>query len=250
MKRIRFWAYNNGSGSVNKLLEKVNGLMLKHEKSKFVYTPGDIVINWGFSRPLLCPMLNRPERVSVATSKCRTFDKLKGVVPIPEYTTDLAVASGWRKDGHRVLGRDADHGSQGRGITVYDDKNPNLGKHLFYVKYVPKKREFRIHVWLGKVIFVQEKLRVAGARALPEYNAYVRSHEKAWVFAFKHLDQEPVPEVVKSIAIDSVAGLGLDFGACDIGYNEKHGAILYEINTAPGIEETTLEAYVGAINAS
>jgi hypothetical protein len=38
--------------------------------------------------------------------------------------------------------------------------------------------------------------------------------------------------------------LHLDFGAVDVGWNEHHGeATIYEVNTAPGLEGTTLEKY-------
>jgi glutathione synthase/RimK-type ligase-like ATP-grasp enzyme len=38
----------------------------------------------------------------------------------------------------------------------------------------------------------------------------------------------------------------LDFGGVDIGWNQRHGAAVFEVNTAPGIEETSLQAYVEA----
>ncbi len=79
-------------------------------------------------------------------------------------------------------------------------------------------------------------------------NKYIRSHDKGWCFAFKHLVDEPVPAIVRDIAIRSVNALGLDFGGVDMGWNDD-GTCVFEINTAPGLEETSLKAYVEAFQS-
>ena len=57
-----------------------------------------------------------------------------------------------------------------------------------------------------------------------------------------------VPDVCRSLAIDSVAALRLDFGAVDIIWNKRHDRYYtLEVNTAPGLEGTTLERYSNAI---
>jgi D-alanine-D-alanine ligase-like ATP-grasp enzyme len=40
----------------------------------------------------------------------------------------------------------------------------------------------------------------------------------------------------------------LDFGAVDIGWNDDAGACVFEVNTAPGLENSALAAYVEAFN--
>ncbi len=76
---------------------------------------------------------------------------------------------------------------------------------------------------------------------------YIRSHRRGWCFAFNHLADKPLPVGVDQLGLDACAALGLDFGAVDIGWNIKDGATIFEVNTAPGIEETTLEMYIKAI---
>lgn len=252
IKRIRpkfwFWAYNNGSGSANQLIERLNGRLIKHERSKYRQKFADIVINWGSSTaPAHARIgINSPDNVAVAVSKQRTFDKLRASgVTVPDSTRSFEVAREWNKN-FRILGRDADHGRAGNGITVYDKKSPEIKHHQFYVKYWRKQREFRIHVFNGRVIFEQEKLQKDGARESDGYSKYIRSHERGWVFAFKHLHDNPTPPAVRDMAVAAVRALGLSFGACDMGWNEKDGPCVFEVNTAPGIEESCLDAYVAA----
>ena len=45
-------------------------------------------------------------------------------------------------------------------------------------------------------------------------------------------------------ATNAIDAIGLDFGAVDVGYDEKtNTCVVYEINTAPGIEGSTVDWY-------
>lgn len=227
------------SDTVKQLAEGLNGKVLKMEGSKYRRKDGHILINWGSSKPLPNCTLNQPEAVAVAISKLRTFETLLKInIPIPKFTRDKEEAAKWNG---KVVGRDFDNSRGGKGIVIYKDKN-DLGDHLFYSSYFKKKREFRIHVFKDKVIFEQEKLKKNGE----EQDKYIRSHDRGWCFAFKHLRDKPTPDVVKDIAVRSVVSLGLDFGAVDIGWNPDDGACVFEVNTAPGLEESSLEAYINS----
>jgi D-alanine-D-alanine ligase-like ATP-grasp enzyme len=49
-------------------------------------------------------------------------------------------------------------------------------------------------------------------------------------------------------AVRAMAGSGLEFGACDLIWNQKREkAYILEINCAPGLEGTTVEIYRDAI---
>lgn len=245
-KRIRIIPYHKSSMSVWGIVTAIpNAYIVKLKDSKYKYQPGDVVINWGNSHDVLgsIPMLNKPEAVKLATSKMRTYDALKlaGVQTVT-YTRSLAKAQAW---GCRVVGRDLDSGFGGHGITVYGRGEP-LSPHKFYCKYVKKEREFRFHVFNGRVIFVQEKLKKRGAE---NADAYIRSHARGWCFAFHHFAERPVPESLAELAVNACNCLGLDFGAVDLGWSDRSGGTVFEVNTAPGIEETSLAAYVEAISA-
>jgi hypothetical protein len=177
-----------------------------------------------------------------------TYDTMVAAgLPCPMYTKNKELAASWLVKG-KVLGRDLDRGSQGRGITVYR-KGEILGDHRFYVKYLKKEREFRYHVVRGKVVHVAEKMRVGKANRGDNYNALIRSHHNGWVLAFNHLVGNPPPQGGERIASYACGALMLDFGAVDMGWNPNIGFFVLEVNTGPGIEETTLAKYAEAIHA-
>jgi hypothetical protein len=70
----------------------------------------------------------------------------------------------------------------------------NIVDAPLYVKYVPKKREFRVHTFNGN-FYVTEKKRMAVERRPENFNKYIRNHSNGWVFC---REIEPVPEEVIS----------------------------------------------------
>ena len=53
---------------------------------------------------------------------------------------------------------------------------------------------------------------------------------------------------MSKLAVDCVNHIGLDFGAVDIIYNNRDDVCyLLEVNTAPGLQGTTLEKYKDAV---
>lgn len=93
----------------------------------------------------------------------------------------------------------------------------------------------------GKVIqAVQKKKRLGNVQV----DARIRSNNN-WVFA-RILDN-PVPDEVLSVAVDAVDILNLDFGAVDVVYSvKKNKACVLEVNTAPGIDNTSAAIYAKA----
>ncbi len=69
---------------------------------------------------------------------------------------------------------------------------------------------------------------------------WIRTHDRGWVYA----TQGVVPnEEAQTLAVSALGRLGLDFGAVDIAIG-KLGVAVLEVNSAPGLEGTTLEKYV------
>lgn len=55
------------------------------------------------------------------------------------------------------------------------------------------------------------------------------------------------PAQVTEQSLNAIGVIGLDFGAVDVIWNQqKQMAYVLEINTAPGLEGTTLENYIKA----
>lgn len=232
------------SDTVAELKNKLNAKVILQENSKYRKKPGHVLINWGSTQPFKYKFdLNPPENVAIAAHKLETFRVLHAAdVAIPKWTLNPEVAATWED---KIIGRDTATGRGGVGITVYK-AGEQLGKHLFYTSYFRKKREFRIHVFKGEVIFQQEKLK---KRGVENVDKYVRSHDRGWCFAFNHLPDSPVPSEVRDEASKAVEAIGLDFGAVDIGWHHVNGVCVFEVNSAPGLEESSLEAYAKAISA-
>lgn len=237
-----FWPYGP-SDTVAALAWDLKGKVIKREGSKYRRKKGHTIINWGNSHPAPAGIdLNQPAAVATAVSKMRTFRALEAAgVPTVTWTQDQTVAQQWAVE-EKVVGRDIDNGRTAAGITLYR-KGSQIGKHLFYSRYFRKQRELRVHVFCGRVIFEQEKLR---EKSTDDHDPYIRAHGRGWNFAFKHLAERPIPEEVRQAALGAVKALGLDFGGVDLGWNDGR-VVVFEVNTAPGLENSTLQAYVNAI---
>jgi glutathione synthase/RimK-type ligase-like ATP-grasp enzyme len=189
--------------------------------------------------------INNLAALRVASNKLSTFQALKDKdgIRIPEYTTDLAEATGWITEKHTVVCRTVLGGHSGAGI-VLAGVSTELVRAPLYVKYVKKQQEFRVHVAFGGVIDVQEKRQRKDTPEGFKTDFQVRNHHTGWVYCREDINQ---PEGLGDMAVRTVSALGLDFGAVDIIYNVKQ-QLLYvlEVNTAPGLEGTTVERYADA----
>lgn len=244
---MKLYPYNPGSKSAKSLAEALDIKRIKHAGKALKLR--DIVINWGCSswtRSVECEeVLNRPESVARAVNKLQAFKAMQGYASIPEFTEDRTEALEWLAEGFSVVARTKLCGHSGEGIEIAgmkgDYPQKNLVEAPLYVKYIEKKEEYRLHVFRDKVFFVQRKAR---NREVPDdkVNWKVRNHGNGFIFAHKDVD---VPDVAKQEAIAAVAALGLDFGAVDLIWNQKKDKYyVLEVNTAGGLEGTTLEKYV------
>ena len=144
-----------------------------------------------------------------------------------------------------LVARTVLNGHSGEGIVLCGDQDLLVDAPLYTV-YVPKKQEYRVHVFRGEVIDIQRKAR---RRDVPDdqINWKVRNHANGFVFARNGDALGDVPDDVLTQAVAAVSSLGLDFGAADVIFNDSSAlAYVLEVNTAPGLEGTTLENYVWA----
>lgn len=253
MQSVKLYPYKLGSESAKEL---ANVLNVKRVKPDGNYVPkiGHTVINWGnSSNPEWIDtaarrsvrILNKPSAVKVASNKLSALNTLRAAgINVPEYTTSMAVADRWLDDGATVVERHVLNGNSAQGVRIVNLDDPDMPSDIsaapLYTKFIPKSREFRIHVFRGKVIDYVEKKKMSSDRRPENFNKYVCSNELGWVFC--RGDVRDIPEV-RQIAINAVSALGLDFGAVDVVYWEGTPYVL-EVNTAPGIMGTTLNRYV------
>jgi hypothetical protein len=109
-----------------------------------------------------------------------------------------------------------------------------------YTKYIPKKKEYRVHVIDNEVLLIQEKRKRRGQEA----DAKVRSHANGWVFCFNDI---VVPEDLCLVALAAVEAVGHG-GAVDIVWNERVGkCFALEVNSAPGLCPKSASIYAERI---
>lgn len=144
----------------------------------------------------------------------------------------------------QVVCRALTNSSEGRGITICNADDPDMPNVPLYTAYIPKKKEFRIHVWNNEVIDVAEKRR---RRGQDQKEFQVRNTANGYVFCRNDV---VVPDDACPLALAAVAALGRTYGAVDIIYNEKQNkCFVLEVNSRPGMQGTTVKKYADAIVA-
>lgn len=217
------------------------------ERGKFNPKPRNIVVNWGCSSAPArfdgANILNRIDVVKVASNKLSTFEVLAGNpnVRIPEWTTEYDSALEMTNDSV-VVCRTKLNGHSGAGIVLAAREEDVVQNCPLYTRYVKKASEFRVHVAFGSVIDVQIKRQRTEFNG--EVNYAIRNHDNGWVYCRENIEE---PTELRDMAVAAINALGLDFGAVDIIYNKHYNkCFVLEVNTAPGLEGTTVEKYVTA----
>ena len=239
------YPYKLGSSSAKNLAVGLQTKQVRQDGT-YVYKPDHYVINWGNSK---IPKWDReevvwanpPEAVRVAQNKLLTFQQFsEWGISHPWWTTDakeLDFSSG------TYLARTILGGHSGAGILVLSSGSDIVHAPL-YVKYVKKMKEYRVHVVNDKVIDFQEKRKANGWQENPNYSSLVRNKHTGWVYC---RSDTTLDDRCAEIAKEAIKCLQLDFGAVDIIWNEKTDRYyVLEVNTAPGIEGTTLSSYISA----
>lgn len=200
------------------------------------------IINWGSSVEFDAKrLINPPSMVEIASDKLATFCMLQmeEFKDMPEWHVKKERALKWINEGHTVYCRTLLNSKEGRGIVIATKPEEVVDAPLYTKRFV-NGREYRVHVAFGEAIQVVQKKKRVGA----DVNPQIRSNN-GWVFA-RNLDH-PVPACVVNAAIKAVNLLGLDFGAVDVVYSVKNDkACVLEVNTAPGIDQTSATIYAKA----
>jgi glutathione synthase/RimK-type ligase-like ATP-grasp enzyme len=254
IKRIAIVPYNIGSMSAKLLAEglhKATGLpVLRVRKDSVRYQPRytDYIINWGCSEQWPFITFNKKDGNKLAVNKLQFFQAIQKynetakdkTVNIPEWTTSKETAAAWAKDGHTVVGRKLLNSNSGKGIVLYEG-NDTVQYCPLYTKYKKKQHEFRVHVFKGEVIDVVQKKKRKG---LGDVHSKIRSHGNGWVFCRENIVE---PNGLRDQAVRAVGACALPFGAVDVIWNaHENKCYVLEVNSAPGIEGTSLNRYLTA----
>jgi len=242
--------YNSASESAKKLSEALGAKRIKREGSRYKHKPGDTIINWGCSEidnpeVLKGRILNQPDQVATASNKKLFFERYPGnrgfAVPA---TTAIEVASLWSLQGFTVVVRHKVTGHSGEGIEIVEPGGL-MPWALLYTKYQKKTDEYRVHFVNNRVIKFARKGRKMDVPD-EEVNWQVRNLEGGFIYALAKL--EDMPEPVSDACANFIYNTKLHFGAIDVLYHRpSDAAYILEVNTAPGLSGSTIEAYAEAL---
>uniref|UniRef100_A0AAU6W011 ATP-grasp enzyme n=3 Tax=unclassified bacterial viruses TaxID=12333 RepID=A0AAU6W011_9VIRU len=258
--RILTNAASNGAGELKAALTAlgVNVTTVRNDRPQGRLSNARRTLKWGsFTRTLEVAnedsiINNHAGQSSLNKKRCFELLRERGV-PIPEFTTERAVAEDWiRAGGFRVYERHSLTGSAGEGIVVAN----NLGDlsatvpPLYTQGIKGKRREYRIHVFNMDGVqryFVQQKKRRAGFQEQENYTSEVRNLESGWIFANQDITQPR--QVTLDAAVAACKALKLNFGAVDLIEQEKAngGSFVLEVNTAPGLQGATVNFYASSL---
>ena len=239
MSRVRINPY--GTSKSARLLSRYLGIKrLKLRNSKFRGRGVDVIINWGTGKGNVgnARQINKLEKVQLASNKLRTLEALQASgVPTPRFDTckdNLALLD-------TLVCRTTLHGHSGRGIIVGTAEELPSNAPL-YTQYINKVAEYRAIVVGNKVVDFKKKKRKRDYDG--DYGEHIWNHSSGYIFARNDF---VAPPTAGSIAIDAINALGLDFGAVDIIEDEEGNLYVLEVNTAFGLEGTTIELVGEAI---
>lgn len=164
-------------------------------------------------------------------------------IPSLEFTTDPSKACEWLNQDYTVFGRQLLNASCGKGIIIMSGPADTAFKQCpVYTLYKKKKREFRVHVFKDKVVRVVEK------KLRKDWDGPKDSKIRNLANGFVFCSCENEPTGIRELALLASKCVGSDFRGVDIGYNEKLNELfVIEVNSAPGIEGSNVDAYVQAI---
>jgi hypothetical protein len=241
--RYRVFPYAAHSKSARVLAESLGGKRIRLTGSRYTPRAGDLVINWGSSSmpPMhVSHVRNSPEVVSRVCNKLEFFELVGAKNPglIPPFWTD---ADDIPHTEYPIVCRTILTGHSGAGIVIARTSS-ELVEAPLYVKYMEKKHEYRIHVGRNpdSIIAIQRKAR---SYSVPDEEVNWKIRNLANGFIFKRNGVDAPPRVI-DVAERALEISGLDFGAVDVIDNvREERSYVLEINSAPGIEGSTVEDY-------
>lgn len=144
-----------------------------------------------------------------------------------------------------VFARTLVNSTNGRGIVEFEvGPGATYPNAPLYTEYIPKKEEYRVHVFGGRVIDIQQKRKKRGFDE-DSRDTRIRNMANGYVYC---RDGIVPPTGIEELAISAVRSLNYRYGAVDIIYNEKRKqCFVLEVNSRPGLLGTTLDKYTSAL---
>lgn len=206
-----------------------------------------ILIRWGAAKLVGKPIkvINNAKSIQLASNKLESLKVLAdNDIRVPKVYAPNKVEA----ENFPVLGRKVHH-IAGNDIVLCLQKRdiPEATKLgcTYFTQYIPKTKEYRVHVFDGQVIKTSEKKLTD-----PSLNKdpWIWNYDEGYTYMV--VKEKPLP-TVRASAIAAVECLGLTFGAVDVIVGDDGKAYVLEVNTAPGLQtDTSLSAYVEKFKAA
>ena len=208
-----------------------------------------ILINWGYSTQPTVPtnncyeILNPFSSIPYISNKLRFFQFESEARKVP-YTTNRREAEAFVSQYGSVYCRTVLNGRGGSGIVVANSPQELVGAQLYTAGITRDCKEYRIHIFKDRVFHIQQKRKMSSEK-LEElgitHTSKIRNYKNGYVFAINDIET-PSNDVLRQAKL-AVRDYALDFGAVDILQNSEGLGYVLEINSAPGLEGTTLQKY-------
>lgn len=243
--------YKIGSQSAKRIQEGIVAaghrcMRVRPDSTTYRPRPTDRIIYYGGSTTnFQSNCVINPVR-TLANNKLTTLQRLQEAnLSTVEWTTHKDVANDWINQKEKVVARSILSGHSGMGITVWDNLDNPLPNVPLYTKYLKKTYECRVHVFNGRVIDAQiKRKKTTGIDATQKTNTLIRNIHTGWVYCREDFT---LPPAAAELSIAAVNAVNLNFGAVDLIYNKYYNKFhILEINSAPGLDGTTLDNYIQA----
>lgn len=241
--------YAMSSGSSKVLAQALECKRIHIKRNTYRGFSNHVVINWGSQKQLPSlnnchSVLNHPRYIRNASHKLTSFKLLtEAGVPTMAYTTSRNQAYRWLNENMAVFSRTLLSANSGKGIVVNKVEDRYIEPAPLYTQEFKKTREYRVHIFQGQLVCIQQKKLKASENRSEEPDNYVWNHDKGQrVFARFNVDMtDDLKQELIDISSRAIEALSLDFGAVDIGWNEEEGCKVFEVNTGFGLVGTTIE---------
>ena len=258
--KLYVWPYKAGSRSGKALAEGLGAQRVRQVNSRFIPRRDKCVINWGnsgdfpFDPTGLGRVINHPRYVNAVANKKTFFQDMRSSA-LDEYLPPFAFN---RQDATVLLSnmerpkiycRTSLRGHSGDGIVIATTEDELVDAPL-YTANLGWRREYRVHVAFRRAIDIQKKCRLTPEnleeRGLT-LDMDVRNLKGGWIYARERIEEtEETLARMGDASLATIEIMGLHFGAVDVCVLKDGSVKVLEVNTACGLEGSTVDAYVNA----